>query len=146
MTRQIIGPSDPNLEPQLHKELEGVLVKAVMGLREAMDAGSYDNPEVCKRALEDYEYSCNSSALFINEKLEFSDSHKLPISKSRLMDSYSAFCRERRLERGTRNEFYKMLEELGGEQLQSHWLSKGTGESDRGYLGVAFKLTLYSGF
>jgi len=146
MTRRIQGPSDPGIESRLHAELEGVLVKAVEGLTRLMTNGTFSQPEACKRALEEYEFSCNSSALFINERLEFSKSFTSQIGKSHLVDTYAAFCRERKLEIDTKSQFYAMLEELGGDAVQEKWVAKSSGSKERGYTGVAFKANQFSNF
>jgi putative DNA primase/helicase len=139
LDRQINGIPDRSLNERMSLELDGVLVRAILGLKEAMDQGGFDEPDICKDALLEYEYSCNTSALFVNEKLEFSESHKSPISRTVLFDIYLSFCRERRLEPETRTKFYEMVEELGGSRISAHWTRKPSGEDDRGYIGIKFK-------
>jgi len=145
MTRLIEGPPDRTLNQRMAEELDGVLLRAVLGLREAMDQGGFDEPLICKEALLEYEYSCNTSALFINEKLNFSKSHTAPISRTLLFDNYISFCRERRLEQETRPKFYEMVETLGGNHITPHWTKKPSGEDDRGYVGIKFK-SIYGHF
>ena len=139
MNRTIEGSPDRTLNVRMNKELDGVLLRAVLGLREAMDQGGFDEPSICKKALQEYEYSCNSSVLFINEKLEFSATYTAPISRTLLFDNYVSFCRERRLEQETRPKFYEMVENLGGSHVSHHWTKKPSGEDDRGYIGISFK-------
>lgn len=139
LDRQINGIPDRSLNERMSLELDGVLVRAILGLKEAMDQGGFDEPDICKDAHLEYEYSCNTSALFVNEKLEFSESHKSPISRTVLFDIYLSFCRERRLEPETRTKFYEMVEELGGSRISAHWTRKPSGEDDRGYIGIKFK-------
>jgi len=139
MNREIIGTPDRTLNDRMAMELDGVLVRAVMGLRDAMNQGGYDEPEICKEALLAYEYSCNTSALFVNEKLDFSELHISPVSRTLLFDNYVSFCKERRLEQETRPKFYEMVEKLGGTQISPHWTKKPSGEDDRGYIGINFK-------
>lgn len=141
MNRKIVGAPDRTLNDRMAVEAHGLLVRAVLGLREAMDQGGYDKPKICEEAMLDYKYSCNTSALFINEKLDFAESHKSPLSHTVLFDSYLSFCRERRLEPETRTKFYEMLEELGGNHISPHWTKKPSGETDRGYVGLTFKST-----
>jgi P4 family phage/plasmid primase-like protien len=145
MTRQITGTPDRTLNDRMAVELDGVLVQAVMGLQEAMDQGGYDEPEICLQAQMEYEFSCNTSALFINEKLEFSEAYKAPVSRSVLFDNYVSFCRERRVEQETRPKFFEMVETLGGNYISSHWTKKPSGEDDRGYVGINFK-SIYGHF
>jgi hypothetical protein len=107
-----------------------------------MDQGGFDEPLICKEALLEYEYSCNTSALFIKEKLDFSESYTEPISRKLLFDTYNSFCRERKLEQDTRIKFYEMLEEIGGNHIFDQWTKKPTGEDGRGYIGIKFKPTV----
>jgi phage/plasmid-associated DNA primase len=139
MNRTIEGTPDRTLNERMNEELDGVLLRAVIGLREAMEQGGFDEPLICKEALLEYEYSCNTSALFINEKLEFSETHSAPVSRTLLFDSYVSFCRERRLEQETRPKFFEMVEILGGSRISPHWTKKPSGEDDRGYVGIKFK-------
>jgi hypothetical protein len=118
---------------------QGILVKAVAGLRAAKERGGFSEPEVCKKALEDYEFSCNTAALFIGERLQFAESFKNAISKTQLLDAYNSFCRERKMEKESRNHFYEMLEHLGAGVLESQWVTNSAGVRERGYRGVAFK-------
>jgi phage/plasmid-associated DNA primase len=122
------------------------LVKAVLGLQEAMRNGGFSEPEACKKALKDYEFSCNSSALFINECIEFSLDFKATIGNSQLMDAYRAFCLERKLEVDSKNQFYGMLETLGGGVVQEKWLPKSSGSPERGYIGLMFRANTRMGF
>ena len=139
MNKQIEGKPDPNLEKALRGELEGILVKAVAGLAAAKERGGFTEPEVCRKALEDYEFSCNSAALFIGERLQFGESFKNSLSRTQLLDSYNSFCRERRLEKESRNHFYEMLEKLGAGNIEPHWVTNSAGVRERGYRGIAFK-------
>lgn len=139
LERRITGQSDPTLESRLHAELEGLLVRAVRGLQEVMENGGFSEPEVCKKALQDYEFSCNSSALFVNERIEFSPAFKATVGNSQLIDTYKAFCLERKLEIDSKNEFYEMLEALGEGVVQEKWIPKSSGSPERGYIGMMFR-------
>lgn len=139
MQKQILGAPDPTIETRLQSELEGFLVKAVQALRTAMGNGGFSEPEICKRALQDYEFSCNSSALFINERIEFSPDFKTTVGNSQLMDVYRAFCLERKLELDSNNQFYGMLGKLGEGVVQEKWLPKSSGSPERGYIGMIFR-------
>ena len=142
MTRRIQGPPDLDIESRLRAELEGVLVKAVKGLVHAKSNRGFSEPEASRKALENYEYSCNSSAFFINECIEFSADFRSPIGKNQLMDSYLEFCTERKLEIDSRSQFYSELEERGSDVIQDKWLTSSPGSRERGYTGVSFKARL----
>lgn len=133
MERRISGRPDPDLEERLHAELEGALVRAVHGLRIAKENGGFIEPLAVIEAQKEYEYSNNTSALFISKQLEFSPKFQIPVTRSTLLGSYTTFCEVRRLETDSRNKFYEMLEELGTPHLKDHWIG-----SERGYLGVRY--------
>src|SRR4051794_9845175 len=67
-----LGPDDEDdtLEPQMHAELAGVLVRAVEGLRRAMVRGHYDIPQVVADATADYRSSSDPIRRFIEDVLD----------------------------------------------------------------------------
>jgi len=146
MTKKIVGVPDQSLNDRMALELDGALVRAVNGLRAAMLKGEFDEPKVCKDALLEYEYSCNSSILFINERLEFSETFTTTIPRSTLLDAYIAFCRERRLEPDSRNKFYETFEEFGGPTMLERWTTRPAASDSRGYVGVRFKPVFGGGY
>jgi P4 family phage/plasmid primase-like protien len=146
MTKKIVGIPDQSLNERMALELDGALVRAVNGLRVAMLKGGFDEPKVCKDALLEYEYSCNSSILFINERLEFSETFTKTIPRSTLLDAYITFCRERRLEPDSRNKFYETFEEFGGPAMLERWTTRPSASDSRGYVGVRFKPVFGGGF
>lgn len=134
LERKISGPPDPNLEDTLHGELEGVLVRAVHALRKAMAQGGFDEPVLVKEALREYEYSCNSVVLFINEKITFGPEFAVPVSRKLIYDTYKHFCRDERLEVESKNRFYETLREMGTPHVREHWITRD--DRDRGYVGI----------
>jgi len=146
MTKKIVDVPDQSLNERMALELDGALVRAVNGLRTAMFKGEFDEPKVCREALDEYEYSCNSSILFINERLEFSETFTTAIPRSTLLDAYRAFCRERRLESDSRNKFYETFEEFGAATMSDRWSTRPSDSDSRGYVGVRFKKVFGGGF
>jgi P4 family phage/plasmid primase-like protien len=136
LARRISGSPDHTLEERLQAEREGVLVKAVMALREAMRQGGFDTPEACLAAGREYEHACNSAILFINERLRFDAELTTPLSRSDLYAAYRDFCRRERLDAESRNKFYELLQELGRPHLRDHWANGD--ERKRGYVGVGW--------
>lgn len=134
LNRQIAGPPDRSLEPALHAELEGALVRAVHALAVVMDQGDYSVPEVCLAAARAYEYSCNSSMLFLNERVEFGSQFDVPVSRDVLYDVYQEFCRVEDLDVESRTKFYDSLVAKGGRHLQERWIN-GV-QRRRGYIGL----------
>ena len=137
-TKEIKGKPNPDLEPRMHLELEGALVKAVNGLRIAMEAGDFVSKSIPEHDVEFYEKVLRSEILFFNEKLDFADSHKTPIANIELMRSYEIFCRSKGLKAVSRTAFYKSLEKHGTPHIQDRWISSGEYRG-RGYMGLAFK-------
>lgn len=138
LNKRIGARPDPELESRLQSELEGVLLKAVAGLNQVFEQGGFDEPDIVKKASEDYEYACNTSALFINESLDFAAEHVAPVSKNQIYSNYLEFCKTRKISPDSRIKFYEMLEGFGLPHLESHWLRGSQGETQRGYVGVAF--------
>ena len=134
LERRIVGRPDRTLEPRMKEELEGVLVKAVLALRQAMKQGGFDEPEESKKALREYEHACNSIALFINERIAFGSDFSVPVSRKVIYGAYKEFCREERLEVESRQKFYESLEEMGAPHIADHWTSRD--DRDRGYVGL----------
>jgi putative DNA primase/helicase len=135
LDRQISGPPNRALEPALHAELEGALVRAVQGLREVMAQGGYDRPEACLAAAREYEYSCNSTRLFISEKVQFGSKFKAPVSREAIYGAYKAFCSTENLEVESRPKFYEALADMGKPHLREQWTSDTSRK--RGYVGLA---------
>lgn len=134
LERKIPGRPDRSLEPRMKEELEGVLVKAVLALREAMEQGGFDEPEESKRALREYQHACNSIALFINERITFGAHLEVPISRKVIYNVYKEFCRDERLEIESRQRFYESLEDMGAPYITDHWTTRD--DRDRGYVGL----------
>jgi putative DNA primase/helicase len=138
-TKEIQGKPNPDLEPRMHLELEGALVKAVNGLRIAMEAGDFVSKSIPENDVEFYEKVLRSEILFFNEKLDFADSYETPIANIELMKSYEIFCRSRGLKAVSRTAFYKSLEKHGTPHVQVRWISSDEYRG-RGYIGLAFKV------
>lgn len=81
---------DKALEPNMWLELEGVLVKAVEGLRQAMDRGSYIKTKKCATALKVYARQVTDVESFVEDMLlEFSGG---VIHKRDLYLEYRNYC------------------------------------------------------
>lgn len=137
LTRQIAGPPQRELEPALHAELEGALVRAVDALATVMKQGRYDTPGPCLVAAREYEYACNSSLLFINERVEFGSHHTVPVSRESLYSAYQDFCRSEDLPSQTKRKFYEAIQAAGRAHVKEHWLSGD--QRRRGYVGLALQ-------
>ncbi|MFM8154531.1 MAG: phage/plasmid primase, P4 family [Actinomycetes bacterium] len=134
LERKISGRPDRSLEPRMKEEREGVLVKAVLALRQAMEQGGFDEPEESKRALREYQHACNSIALFVNERITFGAHLKAPVSRKVVYSAYKEFCRDERLEIESRQRFYESLEDMGAPYITDHWTTRD--DRDRGYVGL----------
>ena len=136
LERTIQEAPDLDLEPKMHAELEGALVLAVRGLKQAMEQGGFDTPDLVKEASKNYEYSCSSAAYFINESIEFDSRHTTPISRSQLVDAYENFCRSRRLFVESRHRLYELIEDLGAAHIREKWLTRSGASDERGFIGM----------
>lgn len=134
MTKTIEGGPDATLSERMALELDGAVVKAVQGLQNAMAKGAFDEPRVCSEALEDYKNSSDSSVMFINERLDFSVEHKVPISRAYLYDRYIQFSKERRLPTDSMGVFWGKVEHNGHFSVRTSHIYEP--KKERAYIGL----------
>jgi putative DNA primase/helicase len=86
------GQADKTLEPRMHEELPGVLVKAVSGLRRVLDRGSYPANERCERELEAYMNPLDTVEAFSDSRLHFTGLKSDRINRKEMYEDYEFFC------------------------------------------------------
>ena len=93
-TRLTIAPGDedPALEPEMHRELQGVLVKAVDGLRRAMERGGFDEPDSVTRANERYRQSTDPLRRFAADCLKITGDVADTATRSAVYARYKDWC------------------------------------------------------
>ena len=137
--RKITGKPNAYLEPQMHLELEGALVKAVNALRRAMENGDFIRPESLNEGRYLERIMRIASTMYFKNALDFSSSYKNAIGKSELWESYRNYCLSNEFETLSRGDFYKSLERHGHPHIQGHWVTS-PGKRERGYIGLSFRI------
>jgi len=122
---------DPTWEPRMHLELEGVLLKAVLGLRRAMNRGRLDSPPMVEEALARYRLDSNPVEDFINEKTWITENAEDFVSRKEMFFSYQYFCQDLGYPSLSNSAFKNKLIAYGSGKIKER--KKG---SDRGYVGV----------
>lgn len=79
---------DKTLEPRMHAELEGVLVKAVAGLRRAMAAGGFTMPPIVADATAQYRRLSDPICRFVDEVLDVTGEWHDTISRAGIVDAF----------------------------------------------------------
>lgn len=97
---------DHSLEPRMALELEGVLVKAIEGLRRAKERGHLLQVPRCQVALDRYRTGTNVLSRWVAGSIEFTDSPKDRIKHTDLFNSYLDWCQRESLVAVSSKEFY----------------------------------------
>lgn len=99
---------DSSLEPRMWNELEGVLVKAVEGLRRAMERGGFASTQSCANALAKYIDHGDTVEKFLENAVVAVEGSEIP--RADLYTSYREYCRLNRLEPIRSSDFYVRVE------------------------------------
>lgn len=100
---------DGTLEPRLHAELQGFVVKAIQGLQRVdLAGGRYSNPKQCDDALKDYKLMNDSVQSFVDKYVEPDPDSLIP--RSRVMEMYRQYCFDLGTSAVPEHEFYKKME------------------------------------
>lgn len=86
------GQADKTLEPRMHQELQGVLVKAVAGLKRVLDRGEYQIVERCVRELEDYMNPIDTVESFASSEVHFTGNRSHRVNRKEMYENYEFFC------------------------------------------------------
>jgi phage/plasmid-associated DNA primase len=87
------GAEDRTLEPRMHGELDGVLVRAVEGLRRALGAGEFTRPPSVVAATDAFRRAGNPLHAFVDECLEVTGMPTDEVSRDGLLTAYRDWCR-----------------------------------------------------
>ena len=95
-TRLQLAPGDENpaIEQAMHQELEGVLVAAVGGLRQAMTNGGYDTPRSALEATDAYREAADPLRRFVNDCLDITGSYGDTETRSQVYCRYKYWNEE----------------------------------------------------
>lgn len=97
---------DYELEPRMEMELEGVLVKAVEGLRRSKARGQFMPVERCAQALDRYRRGGEWIGFFASDSVEFTSSSKDRVNRSDVYSLYRTWALENGQPAVAKNEFY----------------------------------------
>jgi len=101
---------DDTLEPRMHLEMEGVLVKAVEGLRRAKARGSFMYVQRCQDALERYKWDSLNLLPWWTSKIEYTGIPRDRVTRTSLYESYANWVLENEGTPVSKSIFYKMLQ------------------------------------
>ena len=82
------GQEDRTIEPRMHEQLEGVLVRAVDGLRRAMKQGHYSTPQSVIDATADFREASDPLRSFLDDCVEVTGEHEHTESRSEFYSRY----------------------------------------------------------
>lgn len=118
------GTEDPNIEAPMHAELEGVLVRAVDGLRRAMDRGGYDMPASVLAATTDYQSNSDPIRRFVGDCLDVSGRHDCTETRGAVYDAYKVWCDDNGHKRMSTQKFWPRLAALD-DRIDIHRITSG---------------------
>ena len=104
---------DRGLEARMAAELEGVLVRAVDGLRRALGRGDYVRPASVVAATEAFRRDSDPLARFVDECLIVTGMPHHSVARAGVVDAYRAWCRIEGMQRPlASNRLWRELEAL----------------------------------
>ena len=86
------GQEDHSLEARLHSQLEGVLVRAVDGLRRAMKQGHYSTPQSVVDATRDFREASDPLRTFLDDCVEVTGDYDHTETRSDFYTRYREWC------------------------------------------------------
>jgi putative DNA primase/helicase len=86
------GDEDSSIETRMHAEIEGVLVKAVDGLRRAIDRGGYDRPTSVIEATTSYQVNADPLRRFVEDELDVTGNPNDTLPRATVYDRYKTWC------------------------------------------------------
>jgi putative DNA primase/helicase len=114
---------DKSLEPRMHQELEGFVVKAVAGLRAAKVRGKFLPTQSTQKALEAYKQVSDNVRAFSDACLV--QSSESVVDRQDMYKRYSEFCEAKGLRASTPKAFYNKVLKLNEKWLESRQASGG---------------------
>lgn len=124
---------DSSIEPRMWAELEGVLVKAVEGLKRAMERGGFAPTEACANALAKYIDHRDTVETFLDSAVVAVEGSEIP--RSDLYTAYREYCRINRLEPIKSSDFYLRVENSAALSV----LTKKNVSGTRLFSGISIK-------
>lgn len=100
-TRSFAGREDPRLKTKLRDEAPGVVLWALEGLRRLRDQREFTIPDGSQAIKEEFRTISSPMEEFVDEVLILDPTGKYETERSRLFDTWSAWCLERGMKSGT---------------------------------------------
>jgi putative DNA primase/helicase len=118
---------DPTVEPRLHAQLKGVLVKAARGLQRAMTQGSYSTVTSVTEATDQYRRAATPMLRFIDDCIEVTGAHSDTELRSTVYGRYKEWCASNTHTPYAANRFWPQLVAADGRIDEKRELSAGRG-------------------
>jgi P4 family phage/plasmid primase-like protien len=104
------GVADPHLGDRLIGEAEGIIVKAIEGLRSLMDRGSFDLPTSVLAATDDYRVKADPVRQFSAERIEVD--FDAEVKRKWLHDAYQSWCEHNGNQPLATRKFYDRIRQI----------------------------------
>ncbi len=117
------GREDPRIESRLHEELEGILVKALDGLRRVTDRRRFMLTESVAEATDRYRETADPVRVFVSERLELIPEER--VRRPVVYEKYREWCASNGHEPLSAKRFYPALERIDGirqEKSGDRWI------------------------
>ncbi len=119
------------LEPELKKEIDGIFLWAVYGLKDLLKSGGFCYSEQVEKLKNTFRVRCSSVESFMDEKTDSSDC-TLNIELPELYRAYISYCKEYQIPPDTKKSFDTSVRNLGYE-------IDPRGQNKRFVLGIKLK-------
>ena len=105
--KSFVNKEDWNLENKLAKELPGIAVWALEGLRRLRKNKGFTIPEASREALKEWRTATSPMASFLAECVD--EDPKGEVNRDKLYDAWSQWSRERHIKTKSKSRFYEMI-------------------------------------
>jgi putative DNA primase/helicase len=106
------GQEDPEVEHDLHSELDGVLVKAVAGLNRVMKNSAFTISRSVRTATDDYRQQADPVRAFVDDRLDVVAGSRE--KRSLIYHEYKAWCEDNGRHAFSSHRFYAGIERIDG--------------------------------
>jgi putative DNA primase/helicase len=103
------GAEDPGIETRMHHELEGALVRAVDGLRRAMNRPGFDTPASVIAATSDYRETSDPVRRFMDDVVTVTGSYSDTIGRTHVYKLYRRWCDDNGNKPLAASKFYRRM-------------------------------------
>lgn len=129
------GDEDATIEPRMHAEVDGVLVKAVDGLRRAINRGSYDTPASVLEATAGYQESADPLRRFLDDEIQITGADSDTLTRRSVYERYKKWCDDNGARPLGANRFWPRMTATCGDRID---VNAGASHGDRYVSGLNF--------